>query len=49
MVKRVADIGEQSPETTVKIDKQTFGRTGTAKLWTEAKRFLMTDIERGTR
>ena len=45
--KRVADVGEQSPETTVKVDKQTFGRTGNAQLWTEAKRFLMTDIERG--
>jgi hypothetical protein len=47
--KRVADVGEQSPETTVKVDKQTFGRTGNAQLWTEAKRFLMTDIERGKR
>ena len=46
---RVADIGEQSPETTVKVDKQTFGRTGNAQLWTEAKRFLMTDIEKGKR
>ncbi len=47
--KRVADVGEQSPETTVKVDKQTFGRTGNAQLWTEAKRFLMTDIAKGKR
>jgi replicative DNA helicase len=45
--KIIAAVGEMSPETVVRVDKQTFGKTGTAKLWTEGRRFLMTEIAQG--
>jgi len=42
--KLIAAVGEMSPETAVRVDKQTFGKIGSAKLWTEGRRFLMVEI-----
>lgn len=40
----IAAAGDMAPETIVRVDKQTFGKTGSDKIWTEGKRFLMVDI-----